>query len=34
VIRHNGYERVIRAGDDLNDVPALYHPNLRTEGVL
>jgi hypothetical protein len=34
LIRHNGYERVIKTGDDLKDVPALYHPNLRTEGVL
>lgn len=34
LIRHNGYERSIRAGDDISDVPALYHQNLRTEGVL
>lgn len=34
LIRHNGYERAIKAGDDISDVPELYHQNLRTEGVL
>lgn len=34
IIRQAPYERVIRAGEDISDVPAKYHPNLRTEGVL
>lgn len=34
VIAHNEYYRVIKAGDDVSDVPELYHENLRTEGVL
>jgi hypothetical protein len=34
IIRQEPYERVIRAGEDISDVPAKYHPNLRTEGVL
>jgi hypothetical protein len=33
-INHNGYQRKIEAGDDLTDVPEMYHANLRTEGVL
>ena len=33
-IHQNGYDRVIKVGDDLSDVPELFHPNLRTEGVL
>lgn len=33
-IRHNEYERVIKKGDDLSDVPKLYHENLKTEGIL
>lgn len=28
------YHRVIAPGDDLSDVPTLYHENLKTEGVL
>lgn len=34
VIKHNDYLRRIKAGDDLSDVPALYHANLKTEKVL
>jgi hypothetical protein len=34
IIRQEPYERIIRAGDDLANVPEKYHPNLRTEGVL
>jgi hypothetical protein len=33
-IHHNDYHRVIKAGDVLTDVPAHYHPNLKTEGVI
>jgi hypothetical protein len=33
-INHNEYHRVIKVGDDLSDVPDLYHENLRTEGVI
>jgi len=33
-LHHNEYRRTIKVGDDLSDVPELYHPNLRTEGVL
>lgn len=33
-IHHNGYQRKIKAGDDLSDVPEKYLANLRTEGVL
>lgn len=33
-IIHNGYHRDIRAGEDISDVPAMYHPNLVTEGVI
>jgi hypothetical protein len=33
-IHHNDYHRVIKAGDDVSDVPEHYHPNLRAEGVL
>lgn len=28
------YERVIKAGEDLADVPEIYIENLKTEGVL
>jgi hypothetical protein len=28
------YHRVIAPGDDLSDVPEMYHQNLKTEGVL
>ena len=34
VINHNEYHRTIKVGDDLSDVPELYHQNLKTEGVL
>ena len=33
-IFHNGYHRKIAAGEDISDVPKLYHQNLKTEGVL
>jgi hypothetical protein len=33
-IQQNDYLRVIKAGEDLGDVPAVYHANLKTEGVL
>jgi hypothetical protein len=33
-IHHNDYRRIIRAGDDLSDIPESYLENLRTEGVL
>lgn len=33
-IHHNDYHRVIKAGDDVSDVPEHYHPNLKTEGVI
>lgn len=33
-ITQNDYDRVIKAGDDLADVPEVYHPNLKTEGVI
>jgi len=33
-IVHNEYERVIKAGDDVSDVPAMFHANLKTEQVL
>lgn len=33
-IVQNAYDRKIKAGDDLSDVPAKYLVNLRTEGVL
>lgn len=34
IIRHNDYYREIKPGDDLSDIPELYHENLKTEGVL
>lgn len=34
IICHNGYERLIKVGDDLSDVPAEYYENLKTENVL
>lgn len=34
LIVHNDYRREIKKGDDLSDVPEIYHPNLRTEEVL
>ena len=33
-IVHNSYEKTINEGDDLSDVPAVYWPNLISEGVL
>ncbi len=33
-IHHNEYHKIIKMGDDLSDVPAHYHANLKTEGVL
>jgi hypothetical protein len=33
-IHHNEYHRVIKAGEDVSDVPKLFHENLRTEGVI
>ncbi len=34
VISQSGYVRNISVGDDLTDVPAKYHQNLKTEGVI
>ena len=34
VIHHNEFHLVIKKGDDLKDVPKIYLPNLKTEGVL
>lgn len=28
------YKREIKAGEDLSDVPEIYHANLKTEGVI
>lgn len=33
-IIHNGYMRKIAVGDDLTDVPEIFHQNLKTEGVI
>ncbi len=33
-ITQNSYDRVIQAGQDISDVPEMYHTNLKTEGVL
>ena len=33
-IRFNDYLRVIVEGEDISDVPAFFHENLRTEGVI
>lgn len=33
-IVQNEYERVIRAGEDVSDIPLVYHANLKTEGVI
>ncbi len=33
-INHNDYHRDIQVGDDLSDVPVMYHQNLKTEGVI
>lgn len=34
VICQNQYRREIRSGEDISDVPEVYLPNLKTEGVL
>lgn len=34
VIQHNDYTKKIKAGDDISDVPATYHENLKTEKVI
>jgi hypothetical protein len=34
VISQNEFHRVIKAGDDISDLPAHYLPNMKTEGVL
>lgn len=33
-INHNGFCLKIKKGDNLKDVPKIYLPNLKTEGVL
>ena len=33
-IHQNDYHKVIKKGDDLSDVPKVYWPNLKTEGVI
>lgn len=33
-IHHNDYHCVIKEGDDLSQIPELYHANLKTEGVI
>lgn len=33
-IVHNEYRRSIKKGEDISDVPEIYHPNLITEGVI
>lgn len=33
-ISHNSYNRKIKAGEDISDVPTLYHQNLKTEKVI
>lgn len=33
-IVQNAYEREIKKGDDLSDIPGAYLENLKTEGVL
>jgi hypothetical protein len=33
-ISHNGFELSIKAGDDISNVPVVYHQNLKTEGVI
>jgi len=34
LIVYNDYRREIKAGDDLSDVPPMFHQNLKTEGIL
>jgi hypothetical protein len=34
LIQQNEYSRKISVGEDLSDVPAKYHQNLKTEGVI
>lgn len=33
-IHQGDFHLVIKAGDDLRDVPKVYHENLKTEGVI
>lgn len=33
-IHWNEYHRVIKAGDDVSDVPEMFHANLKTEEVI
>lgn len=33
-IHQNDFHLKIKVGDDLSGVPAIYLPNLKTEGVL
>lgn len=33
-ISHNEYLRKIKAGEDVSDVPSVYHENLKTENVI
>ncbi len=33
-IHQNDYHLVIKAGDNISDVPEIYIPNLKSEGVL
>lgn len=34
VIHHNDYHREIKIGEDVSDVPTMFHQNLKTEGVI
>ncbi len=34
VINHNEFHLKIKKGDELKDVPKIYWPNLKTEGVM
>lgn len=34
VICQNDYYKEIKAGDDISDVPEVYHENLKTEQVI
>lgn len=34
VLSHNDYKREIKAGEDVSDVPVMYHANLKTEKVI
>lgn len=33
-ISHNDYSKKIKAGEDISDVPKMYHQNLKTENVI